>query len=618
MWYDPPKYDTNITDLNAEFRQLKGELGDEEAKITLAKFLRRNLGFTVDLLTDIKLYPDQLITIKGMLNRNYSLCVWGRGVSKTWTAAIYCILQCLFEPRTTIIVSGPTFRTARFIFNHIEKIVDTPEAHMLAACMGAPVKRNDEFKWSINGGEIIAIPLSGEKIRGFRATVLLIDEFLLMPEELVEQVLIPFLVAKKDQKEIQQIRAIEDKRIAAGKMKEEDRYEPPYTSKLVALSSASFKCEYLYKKYEEYVKQIYDDKMPKNGAKYFISQMAWDAIPSDRLDKTIIELAQSNQAHSATFRREYCAEFIDGSDSYFSMNKMLECSIKDGDKPTLLLKGAKDKKYLLAIDPNFSNSATADHFAMCVLELDDEGKMDANIVHQYAEAGKDLRDHIMYFHYILKNFNIEMIVIDHAGYQFIEAANESDLFKNDKIEIKIFEFSSEKDGPEYEEQLANARRNYNKQMQKIAFTQYFTSDFIRKANEWLQGCIDYKKIWFASGIKSNDSVYNEVLNSGLNVTHLVDPNKIETYATPIQYMIDNQEVLIKQTRYQCASIEVRTTVKGVQTFDLPQVLKRDTTVKRMRRDSYTALMLGCWLMKCYFDIKSQTDNTTATFEPVLI
>ena len=611
-WHSPEKYKTPIEDVNKIFLNLKGELDSKEARITLARFLYRNLGLTTELLTGVKLYPDQIINIKGMMQSNFTLCVWGRGLGKTFSAAMFCILQTIFHPGSNILIAGPTFRTARFIFNHIEKICDSHEAKLLFQAMGVKSKRNDEFRWKINGGEIVAIPLNGEKIRGFRANILIIDEFLLMNEDLVEKVLMPFLLAPQDIKERQIIRAKETELIRRGVLKEEERMEFANKAKLIALSSASYTCEFLYKKYDEFVKQIYSPEISENGARYFVSQMAWDSIPLDRVDKNIIKQAQSNESNAATFKREYGAQFIDGSDSYFSMKKMIECTVPDGETPTLLLQGKKNNKYILAIDPNFSNSATADHFGMCVIELDDEpGKIGGTVVHNYAKAGKDLKDHINYFYYIYSNFNIDMIIIDYAGYQFLESANESELFRKDGVEIKVFEFYGEKDGAELEDQLKLARKGYNKQMHKIAFTQYFTSDFIRKGNEWLQGCIDYKKIWFGGGIKADSSSFEKAVSANVDL-NLIDEESVSD-------LIDTQEILLKNTKYECASIEVKTTAKGTQSFDLPQIMKRDNTSTRMRRDSYTALMLGCWGMKCYYDItRAPQEESNSTFEPVLL
>jgi phage terminase large subunit-like protein len=193
-----------------ELLKLKGELPDKEAKITLAKFLRHNLAFTTELISGIKLAPYQEITLRGLMTRNFSMCVWGRGCGKTFIASVFAVLQCIFEPNTKVLIAGPTFRTARFIFNNIEKIVETKEAALLAQAFGAKVKRNDQYEWKINGGTITAIPLSGEKIRGFRANVLVLDEFMLLPEDIVKNVLMPFLVAPQDMVRRMHIKEVED------------------------------------------------------------------------------------------------------------------------------------------------------------------------------------------------------------------------------------------------------------------------------------------------------------------------------------------------------------------------------------------------------------------------
>ena len=75
---------------------------------------------------------------------------------------------------------------------------------------------------------------------------------------------------------------------------------------------------------------------------------------------------------------------------------MHECTIPDGEKQHTLLKGERDKEYILAIDPSFSNSPSSDFFAMSILELDEENPNSSTLVHGYAVAGGDLKDHIKY------------------------------------------------------------------------------------------------------------------------------------------------------------------------------------------------------------------------------
>jgi len=566
MWFCPDKYNIPIHKVNQQMSELKGELEDEQAKISLAKFLRANLGITTELVSGIKLAHYQEITLKGFFNRNFSMCVWGRGCGKTFIAAVYCFLQCIFEPGTKILIAGPTFRTARFIFNNLENLVDTKGAQLLAQAFGAKSKRNDQYEWKINGGSITAIPLSGEKIRGFRANILVLDEFMLLPEEIIRNVLMPFLVAPQDIAERIKIRELEDELISNGSMKEEDRIKFGNNSKMIALSSASYTFENLYRVYKEWMAKIYSRE--SGDSKYFISQLGYEALPEEMIDKTIIDEAQSDTSSLSSFQREYCAMFTDGSDSYFSAKKMHECTVPDGEEPSMRIIGDKGSEYILAIDPSFSNSPTSDYCAMSVMEIDNEAKQ-GTLVHCYAVAGGDLRDHIDYLFYLVKNFNIIMIIIDNAGYQFLDSANESEMFLKDNINLKFFDFDTDKDGEEYDKELKRARRNYNLQDKRICIKQLFSTSFIRKANEQLQADIDHRKIWFASRITADGSIFNKV-----SVQRV--PLKMTKHETILD-LIEFQDDFVYQTKKQCSLIEVKSTSKGTQSFDLPQHLRRSTS-----------------------------------------
>ena len=83
--------------------------------------------------------------------------------------------------------------------------------------------------------------------------------------------------------------------------------------------------------------------------------------------------------------------------------------------------------------------------------------------------------------------------------------------------------------------------------------------------------------------------------------------------------IETQDDLVYQVKRQCALVEVKTTARGTQTFDLPQHLKRNTSANRARKDNYTGLLLANWGVKCYFDMKNyKLDDTAATFTPRMV
>ena len=613
MWYTPEKYNRIIPNLNDEYSRLKDTLEDKEAKITLAKFLRSNIGITTELISGIKLWPYQEVIIKAMLNRNFCLNVWGRGASKSFSAAVFCFLQCIFEPKSKILIAGPTFRTARSIFNSIEKITESKGADLLMQAFGAKSKRNDEYDWSINEGSIKAIPLSGEKIRGFRANVLVLDEFMLLPEDIIKNVLMPFLIVPQDIKERISIREQEDDLISQGAMTEADRMEFKNTSKMIALSSASYTFENLYKTYKEWCDNIYS-KEP-TSATYFVSQLSYEALPPEMIDSSITEEAQNGGASHASFLREYCAQFTDGSDSYFSMKKMEECTLKFEERPHSQIKGDNGKQYILAMDPNMSDSPNADYFAMGILEIDRENKNDT-LVHCYAGLGS-LNTHIKYFHYLMTSFNIVYIICDNAGADiFFNTYNESQYVNSESEKIKFIDFDSDLEGIEYTRMVQKAKSKYNLENKQIAVTQVFTTTFIRRGNENLQAAIDYKKIWFASKTVANENFFNEEINKRIPeeiifVEENKDWNKLD--------LIEHQDLLVYNTKKQCSLVEFTTSSRGSVNFDLPQHLKRSNSPNRARKDNYTALMLAKWGSKCYNDIMTTENKIVAAgFTPILI
>lgn len=610
MLISPVKYIPKIIEKPEYFDNLKGYLDDKEAAISLAKFLRINLKFFVEILTggDIQLQAFQVMTLKAMLNRNFSMCVWGRGVSKSWTAAMYCVLQCIFEPGSKIIIASSNFRSAKMIFNYIEKIVTNRNAKLLFDVFQVESKRggNSDNRWSVNGGEIIAIPLSGDKIRGFRANILILDEFLLLPESVIENVLMPFLVSPQNLSERNKVREMEDRLVMQNLMKEEERMIFPNTSKMIALSSASYSFENLAKTYNRWNAIINGDEKDDIST-YFTSQIAWNAVPEHMMDKAVIEMASNGGAESPSFLREYCGQFTDGTDGYYSGKKMFECTVPNGQSPHALIAGNSNKKYVLSIDPNFSNSTTADDFAMSLLELDEE-REDSTLVHAYAVAGADITQHVNYIYYILTHFNVVLIICDNAGSQIVESCNASKIFLDNRIEVGVIDFKSTAKGIDYVKELLNFKSKYSYSGKVIAFKQVFDTEFIREANDRLQDSINRKKIWFASSLSAWGSAFSEQLDCPVNMDLI-------PYETKSDFA-EQQGLLIERTKNQCSLIKIGVTAKGSLDFDLPEHAKRDRSEKRPRKDSYTSLLLGNWAAKIWFDLKRQQDKPqNITFVP---
>ncbi len=301
---------------------------------------------------------------------------------------------------------------------------------------------------------------------------------------------------------------------------------------------------------------------------------------------------------------------------------MAACTIPDGGSPSVEVAGDSSAKYIVSFDPSWAESESSDNFAMHVLRINDETKQ-GTVVHGYALAGTNLKYHINYLHYILTHFNVVSIVGDYnGGVQFINACNESSLFSKSKIKIKMLTSDFEK--PEnYQDDLKNAKLEYNLEDRKYCILRKPTSNWIRNANELLQASFDHKKIWFAS--RAMDDSYHEQTSKKIPIESIKYLNTSEAELSDSRgaRMIDfveHQHDMMNLTKAECALIQIKTTAQGTQTFDLPDTLKRTTGPNKARKDSYSSLVLANWMVKIHYDIQNYKNELVpqGTFTPVFI
>ena len=593
MLYAPTKYNNKeIVNVNKELLSLEGDLDEFTAKVTLARFLRHNIGFASELITGFVPYPYQELLLKAFLNRNFSMVIAARGGAKSTIAAVAGLLIAIFEPNTTTGVLGPVFRTARNIFGEMEKIINSKEAILLKQCIDKIEKRNDLYKISfLNGSRIIFSPLNGQYARGLRVQNLILDEFLLLNEDIVTQVLFPFLMAPADVKNRIKIREKEDELIKSGRMKESERTRFENTARMIALSSASYSFEYLAKLYNEWVENIYSHNS-KEDASYFVCNLSYHSLPPDMVQSSVTQEAKAAGEDTAYFKREYLALFTDENEGFYSAVKMFNQTIKPGDPPTIQLKANPEDVIAIAIDPSFSNAPNSDDFAFCVGKILLNGEF--VVIHNYAKAGGDLKDHIKYFYYLLVAFNPSIVICDNSDGNFLQSCNESALFQKNNLKLDFIDYDGELEGEDYQKMLKTVRNQYNKLNHKICFKKIFTSNSIRRMNEQLQTLINTKKVWFASKITPNENVFNDMINTQV-------PYEFDKGESVID-LIDTQDNLMDLLKKEVGLIELKSSPTGHTVFDLPANLKRDSSATRCRRDSYTAFLLLAEGVKAYLDI----------------
>ena len=593
-------------------------MDEGEAKLLLYKFLRENPSFACELFTGVKLFPFQHMAIKAMMESDYFLGIWSRGRSKSFSTGIFALLDAILHQGVQIGILSKSFRQSKMIFKKIEDLAKSPKATFFSQCITRVSKMNDEWVMEIGQSSIRALPLGdGEKLRGFRFQRMIIDELLLMPEKIYNEVIMPFLSVVDNPTERQEVYDLETQLIEKGKMKEEDRRQWP-NNKIIGLSSASYKFEYLYKLYQQYENLILNENK-QDGAHRTIMHFSYDCAPEQLYDQNLIKQSRATMSDSQ-FEREFGAIFTDDSSGYFKVSKMAECTLADGEGQSVEVIGNPKDEYILAFDPSWSESESSDDFAMLLIKLNRDLRK-GTVVHSYALAGANLKTHIRYMAYLLTHFNIVAVVGDYnGGVQFMNSCNESEIFKNLNLKLGTMEAELDK-VPDYDKNLRKLKNQYNKSTKNFVFLRKPSSQWIRAANESLQAAFDRKKIFFAGA--AMDDEYNNQRKSNIPIKELKfinnDPNKSGGVGARMIDFVEHQKDMMDLIKVQCALIQITTSLQGTQSFDLPPNLRKQKGADKARKDSYSALVLGNWMMNVFYDME-ENEGVPAqnTFTPIFI
>lgn len=599
---------------NEDLANVKGFLEEKDAKLWLEKFFRENITLLSKVLTGVELLEFQSMMVKAMFNTDYFLAVCSRGSGKSFICALFLILYASLNQGVKIGIIANSFRQSRLLMQKILDLRLDPKAKFLRQIIGDKdiSLKNDEWVIKIGRSKLIALPTGdGSKLRGYRFKVMVIDELLLLSSKLINEVIMPFLSTNTDVTDRKKVKDAEDILISQGKLKEEDRIQWG-NNKLIGLSSASFSFEYLYEIYKQYESAILSGD--NKTARYGIFHLSYECLPPELYDQGLISKARAEMSE-AQFGREFLSKFSDDSSGYFKMSKMVACTYADGEGQCVEAMGEKGGIYILSGDVSWSESEGSDDFVFHVIKYFPETNLGV-VVHSYALPGTAMKEHIKYFHFLYKSFKPQLIVFDFmGGVQFLSAANESELFKADNIEIKTIDVEVE-DPTCYTEDVKSIRNLHNLSEHRICIQRKPSSNFIRQANELLQGAFDHKRIMFAGAAIDDEFSYQTSLPVPVEDLKFLRDN-LAIKPSTVDF-VENLSDNIKMIKTQCALIEVSSTPQGSQTFDLPLNLKRQRGANKARRDSYSALVLGNWGLQVYKDMMAAPkEDDYGTFEPFM-
>jgi hypothetical protein len=359
------------------------DVAPEQLEIFI-NFLRDYPSLASELLLNLPLSPHERVAIDGMWTARWVLNVWGRGCGKTFLDGVYAVLRCLLYPNEKVVIVGPSFRQSILVFNEAEKLVHRTE-FVRQSLDDKPKHHANEYRMKFrNGSMITALPLGtdGSKIRGVRATVIIVDEAAQVPSEIIDMAVIPFMATYKDP--MAKYLGVETDDIR---------------NTLVFSSSAYYQFNHLFEKYLYWLKQL-----QLGNPDYFMTKFNYFDTPEGFIDLDVVDM-QKKTSTEIIFRMEYLAEFPRDSLGFYPASLLQKCLTRFVSP---LEKGRKGYKYVMGLDP----ARTEDFFGIVILELEGEYR---NVVRVEAHKGKTLpvmKDHIVS---LMERFDIVRVGCDAYG-----------------------------------------------------------------------------------------------------------------------------------------------------------------------------------------------------------
>lgn len=158
-----------------------------------APFYRENPHrFVLDYF-QIKIHPFQQFLIYEIDKSEQSTIIATRGLGKSWILAVYACTRAVLYPKSNILVAAKRKKQAKLLIT--SKIMDDiyKKSEALRREIKSLQNNNNEVRIEFHNGSIIEAVVSNDDSRGYRSNLLIIDEYRLLTQDVVDSVLVPFL-----------------------------------------------------------------------------------------------------------------------------------------------------------------------------------------------------------------------------------------------------------------------------------------------------------------------------------------------------------------------------------------------------------------------------------------
>lgn len=566
------------------------------------------LFFAAEVLLGIELHPFQAAILEELWIRPFPMLIATRGGSKTFLLAILALLKCVLNNDMKVIIVGGAFRQAKIVFEYMETIWNNaPILRSICDTHSRPAHLQDQWIFRMNTSTATAIPLgSGEKIRGLRANLILVDEMASINPDVYETVIAGFTAVTKDPVENVKEFAKREVMKKEGVWKDED--EVTFMRRIGNQSVIAGTADYDFMHFAQYwkrYKSIVESKGDKNKLAeaigtteipewfdwrdYSVIRLPYELVPPGFMDEKQISRAKAT-VNTTIFLREYCAVFPRDSDGFFRRTLIEGCVVSETNPIYKVqgkvlfdpaLKGKAGHKYIIAIDP----ASESDNFAIVVIEIHKDHR---RIVYCWTATKKDFnkmrkkgltRTHDFHsfcsrkIRDLMRLFPTVRIGMDAmgGGYMVAESLHDPDKMEPDELPIwPIVDLDKSQD------------TDAESGLHILELVQFVSSDWTTEANHGLKKDLEDKVLLFPR--------YDP---ASLELGSLEDTRKLSAGdSSRLVYSMEDVLMELEELKYEMTTIMHTRTPTGRERWDTPEIKLPNNRKGRMRKDRYSALLIG--------------------------
>ena len=268
-----------------------------------AGYYRSNPHRYVSEVLGLSLKWFQQILLWCMMHYNFVMYLAARGQGKTYLTALFCCVRCILFPGTKIVVSSGTLKQANEVLLKIQDDFMKQSPILRSEIDKCNIGQNDASIYFKNGSWI-KTRTSSENSRSARANCIVVDEFRMVDETVINTVLRKFLTSPRQPKYLR---------------------KPEYAhlqerNKEIYMSSAYFKSSWAYKKAQSYTINFFDDTK-----RYFICGLPYQVSIREGLlsrEQLQDEMSEADYNELVQQMEMECLWFGDTDGSLFKFDEL--------------------------------------------------------------------------------------------------------------------------------------------------------------------------------------------------------------------------------------------------------------------------------------------------------